>query len=127
MSEMVLAHAILVVHLAVIAFNIFGLVAIPLGAWRGWAFVRYPVWRLLHLGSLAVVAVQAAFGQACFLTIWHANIVGETAETPLIMGRVNDLILCPLPIEAFAVAYALVLIHALALFRLVPIRRRRPG
>ncbi len=54
-----LAVLVLAVHLAVIAFNLFGLVAIPLGAWRGWAFVRVRWWRALHLASRAVVALLA--------------------------------------------------------------------
>ena len=62
------AVLVLAVHLAVIAFNLFGLVAIPLGAWRGWAFVRVRWWRALHLASLAVVALHVA------ATLWHAVI-----------------------------------------------------
>src|ERR1051326_4538075 len=60
------ATAILWSHVAVIAFNIFGLIVIPLGAWRAWGFVRVFWWRALHLGALAIVALQAVLGQACF-------------------------------------------------------------
>jgi hypothetical protein len=67
------AAAVLATHLVVIGFNLFGLVAIPLGGWRGWRFVRVRWWRLLHLGSLALVAVQALFGRACFLTLWRKD------------------------------------------------------
>jgi len=119
---MLLASLILIVHLAIVAFNIFGLIVIPLGAWRGWAFVHYPVWRLLHLGSLAVVAVQAAFGQACFLTIWHADLSGQQSDTPMIMAWINNLILWPLPMWMFAIGYLLIFLYALALVRLVPLK-----
>jgi hypothetical protein len=50
-----IAEAIFWVHVLVIAFNVFGLVAIPLGAWSGWKFVRVFWWRVLHLGLLSVV------------------------------------------------------------------------
>lgn len=38
----------LAVHLAIIAFNLFGLIAIPLGAHRKWAFVRAVVASVAH-------------------------------------------------------------------------------
>ena len=42
---MFLADLVLSLHVAVIAFNVFGLIAIPLGSWRRWGFVRAPLWR----------------------------------------------------------------------------------
>jgi hypothetical protein len=38
-----LAALVLAVHLLIIAFNLFGMIAIPLSAWRGWRFVHAPV------------------------------------------------------------------------------------
>jgi hypothetical protein len=120
-----LAQAVLAVHLAVIAFNLFGLIAIPLGGWFGWGWVRVRWWRWLHLAAMAVVAVQALAGQACFLTIVQARLSGQGgAPEPLIMGVVNRLIFWPLPIWAFAVLYVLLLAYVLALLKLVPPRPR---
>jgi len=121
-----LAYLVLGLHLAIIGFNLFGLIVIPVGAWRGWTFVRRPVWRLLHIVSLGIVALQAAFGRACFLTIWYDSLAGDTpTETPLIMGWINDLILWPLPMWAFALGYGLILVYVLALAWLVPPDRGR--
>ncbi|WP_458072087.1 DUF2784 family protein [Rhodanobacter sp. BL-MT-08] len=64
------AIIVLALHLAIIAFNVAGLVLIPFGACRSWRRVRQFWWRLVHLLSFAVVAVQAMLGRACFLTIW---------------------------------------------------------
>lgn len=114
-----LGALVLAVHLAVIAFNLFGLVAIPLGAWRDWAFVRVRWWRLLHVVSLAVVAAQALAGRACFLTLWQGELSG-TGEEPLIMRFVNGVIYWPLPMWAFTAAYAAVFVYVLALWKLVP-------
>jgi hypothetical protein len=123
---LLLAQAVLAVHLAVIAFNLFGLVAIPLGGWLGWAWVRVRWWRWLHLAAMAVVAVQAVAGQACFLTVLQARLSGSrAAPEPLIMGVVDRLIFWPLPIWAFAVLYVLLLAYVLALLKLVP--PRPPG
>jgi Protein of Unknown function (DUF2784) len=118
-----LALAVLAVHLAVIAFNLFGLVAVPLGAWRGWGFVRVFWWRALHLACLAAVALQALFGRACFLTLWEAALEGTSAPRPLIVRWVEVLIFWPLPIWVFAALYTAAWLYALALWRLVPPRR----
>ncbi|RAK58931.1 DUF2784 domain-containing protein [Phenylobacterium hankyongense] len=116
----VLAQTVLAIHLAVIAFNVFGLAAIPLGAWRGWAWVRVRWWRALHLASMAVVALQAVLGRACFLTLWQDRLAGARAEPPLIMRWVNGVIYWPLPIWAFAAAYLAVFAYVVVLWRRVP-------
>lgn len=110
-----LGQAVLATHLVVIAFNIFGLVAIPLGAWLGWGWVRIFWWRALHVGSLAVVALQAALGRACFLTLWQGDLTGGRAD-PLIMRWVNSLIYWPLPLWVFTAAYLVIFAYVLALW-----------
>ena len=125
---MILAEAILAAHLAIILFNLFGLIVVPLGAICGWRFVRVRWWRLLHLVSLAAVAAQAVFGRACILTIWQAALTGEPGRpTPLIMGWVNRVIYWPLPLWVFAAFYLLVFGYALALLWLVPPAAPHPG
>jgi len=116
------ALTVLLVHGAIIVFNIAGLILIPLGAWRGWSWVHGFTWRLLHLLSLTVVAVQAVAGRACFLTIWQDQLSGAGAQTPMIAGWINRLIFWPLPLWVFAVAYALIWIYVLWLWWRVPPR-----
>ena len=119
-----MAEFVLTVHLAIIAFNIFGLVAIPLGARAGWSFVRVRWWRVLHLVSLAAVAVQAVLGRACFLTLWQDDLERTRTETPMIMRWVNSLIHWDLPLWVFTAAYVVVFAYVLALYRWVPPGRR---
>jgi hypothetical protein len=116
----ILAIVILAIHVAVIAFNLFGLVAIPLGGWRGWRFVRVTWWRALHLAALAGVALQALFGRACFLTLWQDALAGGATSTPLIVRWVDRLIYWPLPLWFFAALYVAVFAYTLALWFLVP-------
>ena len=111
-----LGQLVLALHLVVIAFNVFGLIAIPLGAARGWRWVRIRWWRLLHLASLAVVALQAVLGRACFLTDWQVGLTGGGAQDPLIMRWVNGLIYWPLPMWAFSAAYLAVFAYVVALW-----------
>jgi len=128
MSGAVVAGLVLAAHLGVIAFNIFGLVAIPLGGWLGWRFVRARGWRLLHLASLAIVAVQALLGRACFLTTWQDELAGAPEQAPLVARVINGLIYWPLPLWAFTTAYVVIFVYAAALWLLVPPRpSRRPS
>jgi hypothetical protein len=121
-----LAAIVLAIHLGVIAFNVAGLVVIPLGAKLGWRFVRIRWLRLLHLGSLGVTAVQAALGRNCILTVWQSALSGE-APQPLITRFVNSLIYWPLPIWVFTAAYVAAFVYVLALWRLVPPLSPRPS
>jgi hypothetical protein len=132
-SLAVLADAVLLLHLGVILFNLFGLVAIPLGAWRGWRFVRIFWWRALHLAILALVALQAFLDRACFLTLWQDALLRQAGETmsgetasgePLIRSWVEHAIFWPLPLWVFALLYAAVWLYALVLWWLVPPHHR---
>lgn len=118
------ALMVLLAHGAIIGFNIAGLILIPLGAWRGWRWVRGFVWRLLHLLSLTVVAVQALAGRACFLTLWQTQLEGGSQPTPMIAGWINRLIFWPLPLWVFAVAYVLIWVYVLFLWWRVPPRAK---
>ncbi|HEV2303495.1 MAG TPA: DUF2784 domain-containing protein [Stellaceae bacterium] len=120
-TVILLAALVLAFHVAVILFNLFGMVAVPLGHWRGWRFVRIRWWRALHVAALAMVALQALVGRACFLTLWQDALLGTGARgTPLVMGWVDRLLFWPLPMWFFAAIYVLVFLYVLLLWRLVP-------
>jgi hypothetical protein len=119
-----MVQAVLAAHVAVILFNVFGLVAVPVGAICNWRFVHIRWWRVLHLLSLAVVAAQALAGQACFLTIWQNDLAGSAQPaTPLIVRWIDQVVYWRLPIWVFAALYGLVFAYALALLWLVPPQR----
>ena len=122
-----LAEFVLAAHVFIIVFNVAGLLVIPLGAWLRWDFVRARWLRMLHLLSLAVVALQAVGGQACFLTIWQSNLrraAGQVAsDTPLIQRWVEHVVFWPLPIWFFTALYLAVFAYTVALWWLVPPRR----
>jgi hypothetical protein len=128
-GDVLLAQAVLTLHVGVILFNIFGLIAVPLGAVLHWDFVHLFWWRALHLASLVVVAIQAMLGEACFLTYWQSDLLraaGQSgSEEPLIQRTIEGLIFWPLPLWVFAAGYVAVLIYTIALWKLVPPRRTR--
>ena len=61
----VLADLVVVVHAAYIAFVLFGLLAVVLGAALGWGWVRNFWFRAIHLAMIAVVVIQAIAGVIC--------------------------------------------------------------
>jgi hypothetical protein len=117
-----LAWIVLGIHVAIIAFNVAGLVLIPLGAWWNWRWVRGFWWRLAHLLTLAAVAAQALAGKACFLTLWQSDLAGNGRPQPLIAGWIDKLIYWPLPLWFFAVVYVAVLLYVIFLWWRVPPR-----
>ncbi len=122
------ALAVLYFHSAVVLFNVFWLIAVPLGAWFGWQFVRSFGWRILHLAALVIVAAQAAAGRLCFLTLIQNELQaasgGATPPSPL-TRIIMDVIYWPLPGWVFAPLYMLALGFAAYLWFAVPPRRPR--
>lgn len=119
------ALALLALHFAIIAFNVVGCVLIPFGAWRGWRWVYGFWWRLAHLLSLVVVALQALMGRACFLTTWQGQLSGATRVQPMIAEWMDRLIYWPVPLWVFAIAYLAVFLYVIALW--VRVAPRKPG
>ncbi len=107
----------------IVAFNLFGMIAVPLGTWRGWRFVRVAWWRVLHLALMAAVALQALFDRACFLTVWQAALEGraDPAGTQPLMHRwMEAFLFWDLPHWVFTAAYGVLFVYCLALWALVP-------
>lgn len=130
----ILADAVLFVHAGVVVFNIFWMLAIPVGGWRGWRFVRAFGWRVAHLASLAVVAIQPLLGRYCFLTIWQeefASAAGPASEPNLVERIATAIVFWPLPPWIFVYLYVAAVVWAGLMWWLVPPdhpawARRRP-
>ncbi len=120
-SDAAIAEWVLGVHLVIIAFNVLGLVVIPVGAWLRWRVVRVAWLRLLHLGVMAVVAGQALAGRACFLTVWQNELTGNrSAPAPMVAVWVDRLIYWNIPIWGFAIIYSGLFLYVLGLTVWVP-------
>ena len=126
-----LADAVLVLHVAVVAFIVLGLVAIVLGAWRGWNWVRDIRWRVAHVALMGVVALQAWLGAACPLTVWEQALrahAGEpTHSTSFIEHWLARLIFFEAPAWVFVAAYTVFAGLLLLAWKRVPPRRRSRG
>lgn len=74
------ADLVLALHIGVVLFVVFGLVLILLGGILGWAWVRNPWFRILHLLCIVIVVLQAWAGVVCPLTtleMWLRRMSGD--------------------------------------------------
>ena len=128
-TALLLAGALLALHLAIVVFNLVMPPAIGLGAWLGWRWVRARWLRLLHLGSMLVVALQAGLGDLCFLTVWESDLrrhAGEAGHSgSFIQGLMSDVLYVEAPLSLLIPIYLGWAALSLALWWLVP--PRSPG
>ena len=71
---LVLADAILVLHVSFVVFVVLGLVIIYIGYWCDWGWVRNKSFRIAHLLAIGVVVLQSWLGAICPLTIWEMKL-----------------------------------------------------
>jgi hypothetical protein len=126
---LLLADALLLLHVLVVLGNILPVPLILLGAWRGWRFVRARWFRLGHLALMGFVAVQAWLGQTCPLTIWEHELrvagggSGYGDQTFLAYWS-QKLMYFEAPAWVFVAAYSGWVTLIIVLFWLVPLRPR---
>jgi len=68
------ADALLIAHALFVAFVILGLVAIYLGFWLSWSWVRNFWFRVLHLCGIGFVVLESWIGVICPFTIWEMQL-----------------------------------------------------
>ena len=119
----VLADALLVLHFLIAAFIVGGLVLVWIGAAAGWAWVRNPWFRGLHLAAIAFVATEALLGVACPLTVWEDALRGGVRPESFVGRWVARLLFYRAPEWVFTVAYCAWTVATLLTFRLIPPRR----
>ena len=109
MPYQTLANAVLVLHFAVVIFVVLGFPAVLVGNWRGWSWVNYFWWRVVHLLAIGVVVVQAWLGRYCSLTVLESNLremAGQAGyERSFIEYWVQRLLYYEGPLWAFALVY----------------------
>jgi hypothetical protein len=127
---LLLAGAVLVLHVAIVAFVVVGLALIVAGNRAGWRWVNALWFRSMHLLTIAVVAAQAWLGVVCPLTtleMWLRTRAEAGAYSGgFIQHWLQALLYWEAPGWVFALAYsAFALAVALAWWRFPPVRNRR--
>ncbi len=123
-----LADVLLALHLSMVGFIVFGLLAIFIGRSR-WPWVRSRWLRLLHLMAIFVVALQAWLGMVCPLTTLEMALrqrAGDATYTGAFIGHwMRELLYYEAPMWVFALAYSAFGLCVLASWFIVPPNPRR--
>ena len=119
-----LADVLLVVHFAIAAFIVGGLILVWIGAGLGWRWVRNRGFRYLHLAAIGYVAAEALLGVACPLTVWEDLLRGGLRPESFVARWVYRLLYYRAPEWVFAAAYVAWTLATLLTLWLVPPRRR---
>ena len=120
-----LADALLVLHFLIAGFIVAGLALVWVGALAGWAWIRNPWFRYLHLAAIVFVAAEAMIGYACPLTLWEDLLRGGARPDTFIGRWVQRLLYYDAPDWVFTAIYATWAAATLATLRLVPPYPRR--
>jgi hypothetical protein len=75
------ADLVLLLHVLLVAFVVFGLLLILTGKVRVWVWVRNPWFRVMHLLAIGVVVVQSWFGALCPLTEFEMALRSQAGDT----------------------------------------------
>lgn len=117
------ADALLALHFAIVVFIVGGLVLTWAGAALGWAWVRNPWFRYLHLGAIAFVALEALIGMTCPLTEWEDALRGGGSAESFVGRWVRYFLYYRAPEWVFTVLYVAWVAATLVTLRLLPPRR----
>lgn len=75
-----LADLTVVAHFAIVAFVVLGLPATVVGAAAGWRWARNFWFRMAHLTTMLVIAIQAIIGVLCPLTILEKHLRDKAGD-----------------------------------------------
>jgi hypothetical protein len=115
-----LADLVLAIHFGIAAFIAAGLVLIPWGGARGWAWVRWRRLRLVHAGLMVFVAAEAVVGMTCPLTLVEAYLRGAQAPESFWGYWLERLLYWNLPPSFFLVLYGLCAMWVVMMWFLIP-------
>lgn len=74
MNYIFLADIVLIIHFLYVLFVVVGLLLIWTGGFLKWQWVKNFWFRIIHLASIAFVAIISLFGIPCPLTILEGNL-----------------------------------------------------
>lgn len=119
-----LADLILAAHALFVAFVVLGLVAILVGKYRRWGWVRNLWFRLAHLLAIGIVMAESWFGLVCPLTEWENRsreaAGGAAYSSSFIQHWLHEILFYDFAPWVFTVAYTAFGILVLVAWLLVP-------
>jgi hypothetical protein len=124
-----LANLVLVIHALIVAFVMLGLIAILIGWYRHWPWVRNWWLRTVHLVAIGFVMAEAWLGIVCPLTVLENSLRlaagGNAYSVPFFQHWLRTILFYDLPAWVFTFAYTAFAAVVLLAWRLVPPSPRR--
>lgn len=106
---LLMADAVLALHLAFVVFVLAGMLLILAGGLLGWAWVRNRVFRISHLVAIVIVVLQSWLGIICPLThleMWLRARAGEAHYSGTFVSHwLQALLYYEAPMWVFALCY----------------------
>ena len=106
---LIIADAILILHVAFVGYVVFGLLAIYVGHFLKWSWIRNFWFRFFHLVAIGIVALQSWVGMICPLTIWEMALRreagGATYSGSFIQHWLQSILYYSAPEWVFVVSY----------------------
>ena len=103
------ADLVLLLHLLLVSFVVFGLLVILIGKVRVWVWVRNSWFRVMHLLAIGAVVVQSWFGALCPLTEFEMELRSRAGDTvyagSFISHWLEAILYYQAPAWVFAVCY----------------------
>ncbi|MBW1715601.1 MAG: DUF2784 domain-containing protein [Deltaproteobacteria bacterium] len=125
---MILADTIAIIHLGYVIFVILGFILILVGILLKWKWIRNLWFRVVHLGAIGGVALEALLGINCPLTVLEFELrYGATPSDGRLsfVGNIVDSILFyDAPAWLFAIIYSAFAILVAITFILAPPSRK---
>jgi len=122
-----LANAAMILHLAIVAFVIGGLVLVLAGNRLQWSWVNNLWFRIVHLGTIALVVAESWFNLPCPVTIlesWLRSKAGNTAyQEDFIEHWLQAVLYIDAPTWAFDLAYTIFALLVVVAWWYFPPRR----
>ena len=75
-----LADVVVIVHTSYVSFVVFGQLAIFVGWFRRWKWVRNLSFRVAHFAAILVIVLEAWFGVTCPLTSWENRLREQAGQ-----------------------------------------------
>lgn len=125
-QALMVADAVLVLHVIFVVFVVGGLIAILAGGVAHWRWVRLRWLRLAHLAAIAVVVAQSWGGVTCPLTTLESRLRAAAGSTgyrsSFIQHWLHEILFYAAPTWVFTAAYTAFGLLVLLSWVLVPPR-----
>jgi hypothetical protein len=128
MNYSLLADIIVVIHLAYACFVLFGFIAIVIGAWLRWSWIKKLPFRIIHLICTVFVPLETILSMTCPLTTLENYFLKASGtsgyERSFIGNLAGKILFYDAPEWVFAVIYfALAIMVIFYFFRFPPKRK----